>query len=140
MQSLLKVTQTYIDDVIDLKIEKGIDAVHRKLRKDSSMSRGKESEKSGLLSSNEVKQKPSGHTHKARALAPLLPRNKPLAKPSKKKSVVGSWQVGALNSLKLSKKDLEIPQAQKIDILIQKAQEFQDLATKLGEGYVGDIE
>jgi len=39
----------------------------------------------------------------------------------------------------LASEDLSIPQSKKIDDLVDKVQEFQDLVISLGQGYVGDL-
>lgn len=120
-KNLLEATQQYVEEVLDQKIEKGILETIKKLKKQRSMPNSGNKVNLGIQAHDSTQlQKKSKNPFKK-----IAGGNKTKTRIEVRKN--------------LASEDPSIPQSKKIDNLVDKVQEFQDLVISLGQGYVGDL-
>lgn len=116
-----------MDELLDQKIEKRITETIRKLKKRRTEANSKDQGLDRSFTKPEIAQQRTSQTNQGQQ----IPQTRNMGTYSKRaKSGLGAG---------ISKNDMVIPQGKKMDTLIDKVQEFQDLAVQISEGYLGDI-
>ena len=141
--SLYQITEKYFDDVVNTKVRKAVNSVVNK----SNLKIFQNLESFNLIKENLIKKKndldldPSvtepvqqgtvNESTRPLQIKPKNARNQPQSSQTlKKKSNLIK---------KVKNEDLELTKSQKVDILISKVQDFQDLVVDIGEDYFGQL-